>query len=252
MSDGVTNCDPYPPLLADSSPRPFDPAWRTETVLALAKGIEADRAFDRLPILADALEEAGCDDEVLLRHCRECERHEAWCWVMNSVLDRRSGEYPDNPEPRLTLEQIAALQEVRRASEELRRINRYGSGTWITYVAYGLCAVVFLAAMYELLVKPKPAPVTRPAVVTPPTVNLLQEQVNRDLERIQALAKEVDALAGKKPVDPIALRAKRREFWDAIDRVRGIARMAGETLPPRPTDIDAETPSIPPRKSKGD
>jgi hypothetical protein len=48
----------------------------------------ADEAFDRLPILADALEEAGCDDPSVLRHCRECRQHTAHCWVLGDLLDR--------------------------------------------------------------------------------------------------------------------------------------------------------------------
>src|SRR5262249_17229408 len=44
-------------------PVALDPAWRTTSVLGLADAVNADRAFDRLPILADALEEAGCTNE---------------------------------------------------------------------------------------------------------------------------------------------------------------------------------------------
>lgn len=81
---------------------PFEARWRSETVMALARGITADWAFDRLPILADALEEAGCDDVVLLRHCRECGHHTAHCWVLGDLFDR-----PPVPEPRrLTDEQV--------------------------------------------------------------------------------------------------------------------------------------------------
>src|SRR5262249_19803546 len=55
----------YPP------PDPaLDPAWRTPIVLHLAQAIYDDRAFDQLPILADALEEAGCTDADLLGHLR--------------------------------------------------------------------------------------------------------------------------------------------------------------------------------------
>src|SRR5436190_2067746 len=45
-------------------PAPADPAWLTAAVVQLASGIYADRAFDGLPILADALEDAGCDSDV--------------------------------------------------------------------------------------------------------------------------------------------------------------------------------------------
>jgi hypothetical protein len=64
----------------------FDPSWRTSTVLALAEGIHADRAFDRLPILADALEDAGCDNHHVLDHCRRDWSHARGCWVVDLVL----------------------------------------------------------------------------------------------------------------------------------------------------------------------
>jgi formylglycine-generating enzyme required for sulfatase activity len=64
----------------------FDPAWLTETVLSLARGIAADVALDRLPILADALEEAGCDNFALLNHFRSPEPHRVECWALRRVL----------------------------------------------------------------------------------------------------------------------------------------------------------------------
>src|SRR5262249_10345598 len=45
-----------------------DPGWRTADVLRLAEAVYAERAFDRLPILADLLEEAGATDAALLAH----------------------------------------------------------------------------------------------------------------------------------------------------------------------------------------
>jgi hypothetical protein len=60
------------------------PSWRTDTVTPLARGIYDERAFDRLPILADALQDAGCDDEAVLSHCREPDRiHVRGCWVVD-------------------------------------------------------------------------------------------------------------------------------------------------------------------------
>jgi hypothetical protein len=64
----------------------FDPSWRTSTVLVLARGIYTDRAFDRLPILADALQDAGCDDPDILGHCRGPGPHVRGCWVVDLVL----------------------------------------------------------------------------------------------------------------------------------------------------------------------
>ncbi len=66
-----------------------DPSWLTSTVLALAKGIYDDRAFDRMPILADALQDAGCDNDDILNHCRdEKPTHVRGCWVVDLLLGK--------------------------------------------------------------------------------------------------------------------------------------------------------------------
>jgi hypothetical protein len=69
-------------------PVTFDPRWLTATVVALATGIYAERAFDRMPILADALEEAGCDHADILAHCRGDGPHVRGCWVVDLVLGK--------------------------------------------------------------------------------------------------------------------------------------------------------------------
>jgi hypothetical protein len=66
----------------------FDPCWRSETAVSLASAIYAERAFDRLPILADALEEAGCDHPDILAHCRGDGPHARGCWVVDLVLNK--------------------------------------------------------------------------------------------------------------------------------------------------------------------
>ncbi len=70
-------------------PEPFDPTWRTSEAVALARAIHDDRAFDRMPILGDALEEAGCPRAVILDHCRHASNHARGCWVVDSVLGWR-------------------------------------------------------------------------------------------------------------------------------------------------------------------
>jgi hypothetical protein len=70
-------------------PAAFAPAWRSETAVALASAIYAERAFDRLPILADALEEAGCDHADILAHCRGPGPHARGCWVVDGVLGKQ-------------------------------------------------------------------------------------------------------------------------------------------------------------------
>ena len=69
-------------------PVPFEPSWHTSTVVALAEAIYADRAWDRMPILADALEEAGCNDARVLDHCRAYPVHARGCWVVDLVLGK--------------------------------------------------------------------------------------------------------------------------------------------------------------------
>jgi hypothetical protein len=69
-------------------PVAFDARWRSETAVALAAGIYEERAFDRLPILADALEEAGCDAVEVLSHLRGPGPHARGCWVVDEVLGK--------------------------------------------------------------------------------------------------------------------------------------------------------------------
>jgi hypothetical protein len=69
-------------------PVTLDPQWRTSTVVDLARGIYDDRAFDRMPILADALQDAGCDSADALDHCRGPGPHVRGCWVVDLVLGK--------------------------------------------------------------------------------------------------------------------------------------------------------------------
>jgi hypothetical protein len=71
-------------------PVTFDPAWRTSTVLALARGISDTRDFSAMPILADALQDAGCEDATILEHCRaENVPHIRGCWVVDLILGKK-------------------------------------------------------------------------------------------------------------------------------------------------------------------
>ena len=69
-------------------PVALDPDWRTSAVLALAEGIYADRTFDRLPVLADALDDADCDQPDLIGHLRGPGPHARGCWVVDLVLGK--------------------------------------------------------------------------------------------------------------------------------------------------------------------
>ncbi len=70
-------------------PASLDPRWLTPTVVDLARAIYEDRVFERLPILADALMDAGCDNEAILQHCRGPGPHVRGCWVVDAILGRK-------------------------------------------------------------------------------------------------------------------------------------------------------------------
>jgi len=69
-------------------PVTFAKSWRTERTVGLALRMYEERAFAAMPILADALEEAGCDNADILTHCREPGVHVRGCWVVDLVLGK--------------------------------------------------------------------------------------------------------------------------------------------------------------------
>jgi hypothetical protein len=93
LIESIVQCN----LLRDIfSLRPFQPAklsppWLTmdgSNPRKLAQTIYDERSFDRLPILADALEEAGCTDPDILAHCRGPGPHVRGCWVVDLLLGK--------------------------------------------------------------------------------------------------------------------------------------------------------------------
>jgi hypothetical protein len=69
-------------------PAAFDPAWRTSTVAAIARQMYESRDFGAMPILADALQDAGCENAELLDHCLGPGPHVRGCWVVDLVLGK--------------------------------------------------------------------------------------------------------------------------------------------------------------------
>jgi hypothetical protein len=84
-------------LLRDVIGNPFrplsiDPAWlqwNAGAVKKIAAAIYEESAFDRMPILADALEEAGCTNADILDHCRSGGEHVRGCWVVDLLLGKQ-------------------------------------------------------------------------------------------------------------------------------------------------------------------
>jgi hypothetical protein len=70
-------------------PVAFSPEWRTDTAVALARQMYDSRDFSAMPILADALQDAGCDNDGILNHCRDPKQiHVRGCRVIDLVLGK--------------------------------------------------------------------------------------------------------------------------------------------------------------------
>jgi hypothetical protein len=66
----------------------FAPDWQTSTAIAIARQMYDTRDFAAMPILADALQDAGCEEAAVLDHCRGPGSHVRGCWVVDHVLAR--------------------------------------------------------------------------------------------------------------------------------------------------------------------
>jgi hypothetical protein len=80
--------DPFYPAQVD----PVWLAWQGGTIPDLAQTIYDCRAFDRLPMLADALDDAGCTSLDFQVHCREPGPHVRGCWVLDLLLNKKSDQ----------------------------------------------------------------------------------------------------------------------------------------------------------------
>jgi hypothetical protein len=63
-------------------------AWNDRVVLRVAQAVYDERRFGEMPILADALLDAGCDNEDLIQHCREPGPHVRGCWAVDAILGK--------------------------------------------------------------------------------------------------------------------------------------------------------------------
>lgn len=78
-------------------PLEVEPAWvaaNDGAVKHLALAIVEESNFALLPVLADALEDAGCRDGELIEHCRRGDRHRSGCWVLDLILPGSSRPVP--------------------------------------------------------------------------------------------------------------------------------------------------------------
>jgi len=82
QSDFIRDIFPFRPIT-------IDPSWLTSTVLALARQMYDSRDSSAMPILADALQDAGCDNEQILNHCRQPGVHVRGCFVVDLLLNKK-------------------------------------------------------------------------------------------------------------------------------------------------------------------
>jgi len=94
MKRETSEYESWRPLIYDIFGNPFrkvkfNKKWRTSTAVALAKQMHESRDFSAMPILADALQDAGCNNTDVLSHCRdEKQIHVRGCWVVDLVLGK--------------------------------------------------------------------------------------------------------------------------------------------------------------------
>jgi hypothetical protein len=88
-------------ILRDILGNPFrpvvvEPEWLTDTVVSLARQMYVTQDFTAMPILADALQEAGCENADILGHCRdEKQQHVRGCWVLDLIIGNTVERGPD-------------------------------------------------------------------------------------------------------------------------------------------------------------
>ena len=80
-------------LLRELFGNPFDPVairpeWRTDAVVSLSREIQVARAFELLPVLGDALQDAVCEHPEIIAHCYGSDSHKLGCWLIDAVLGR--------------------------------------------------------------------------------------------------------------------------------------------------------------------
>jgi hypothetical protein len=90
-AERLAQCD----LIRDIFGNPFlpvtaEPGWLTTNIVEFARGIYDERAFDRMPVLADMLQGVGCENSDMLNHCRDSKaKHVRGCWVLDLLLGKK-------------------------------------------------------------------------------------------------------------------------------------------------------------------
>jgi hypothetical protein len=126
-------------------------SWNDGCIVKMANRIYEERAFDRLPVLADALEEAGCGNADILAHCRRPGPHVRGCWLLDLILAKEpapSGESVAGPGTgasgggqvaetpglvRFCPSRAEGLPDVREVVVRPDRLEVNTAGRWVTF-----------------------------------------------------------------------------------------------------------------------
>jgi hypothetical protein len=122
-------------------PVAFSPEWRTHTAVSLARRMYESREFSAMPILADALEDAGCDSEGVLNHCRGPGSHARGCWVVDLILAKEPirstagtvGGQEAAELVRFRPSRAEGLPDVREVVVRPDRLEVNTAGLWVTF-----------------------------------------------------------------------------------------------------------------------
>lgn len=82
LCDMIRDIFPFHPITPD-------PSWLTSTVVSLSQQMYDSRDFSTMPIMADALQDAGCDNPTILEHCRQPGSHVKGCYVVDLCLEKQ-------------------------------------------------------------------------------------------------------------------------------------------------------------------
>ncbi len=138
QGEGVTG---WARVVAFACPVVMDPRWLIwdgGQVEKLAKAMQRERAWHHLPVLADALEEAGCGDKDILGHLRGPGPHAGRCWVVDLLLAKEPVPSPVAPAAgpglvRFRPSRAVGLPDVREVVVHPDRLEVNTAGSWLTF-----------------------------------------------------------------------------------------------------------------------
>jgi hypothetical protein len=157
-------------LLREVFGNPFRPValdaawltWNDAVVPRVAQGIHERRSFEELPVLADALTEAGCGEESILAHCRQPGGHVPGCWVVEALRQAAPG-LPPSPDPAGELRQALTdavitsskrpLENLKGLLEQVQERRRKEAEAFAGKLAWGILIFVAAVSLYLLLAR---------------------------------------------------------------------------------------------------